>query len=109
LSPAFNHHQPSMVHVYEELTFCTLFNEQILAPIRKYVHLSKITEISSKHISHLVLHIIISNDNFQIIVKCVEITMYWCIDALCIMLFYHHECHDTHVFCNGGVFYKIHE
>ncbi len=51
-------------------------NQQILAPIRKYVHMSKINEIGSKHIFHLVINIIINNDNFQFILQCVKITMY---------------------------------
>ncbi len=66
-------------------------NEQILAPIRNYVHMSKINEIGSKHIFHLVINIIISNDNFHFILQCVEIIMHYVILS--------YECHNTYVFC----------
>jgi len=34
-----------------------------------------------------------------------------CIDASCIMLFYHHECHDTYIYfvSKGEFFFKLHE
>jgi hypothetical protein len=66
-------------------------NEQILAPIRKYVHMCKINEIGNKHIFRLVINIIISNDNFHFILQCVEIIMHY------VVLSY--ECHSTYVFC----------
>ncbi len=77
MSPALNHHQRLMAHLVKSLHL-NLFegNEQILAPIRKYVHMSQINEIGSKHIIHLVINIIISNDNFHFILQCVEIRMY---------------------------------
>jgi len=51
-------------------------NEQILSPIQKHVHMSKINEIGNKQIFHLVINIIINNDNFHFILQCVKITMY---------------------------------
>jgi hypothetical protein len=71
-------------------------NEQILSSIQKHVHISKINEIGNKQIFHLVINIIINNDNFHYICN---VSKSQCIDALCIMLFYHHECQNTYVFC----------
>jgi len=50
-------------------------NEQIFVPIRKYVHMSKVNEIDSKHIFHFIINIMINNDYFHFILQCVEITM----------------------------------
>ncbi len=50
-SPALNHHQPLMAHLYQELTFVPFWRQwPDSCPNRKYVHMSKINEMGSKHI-----------------------------------------------------------
>jgi hypothetical protein len=69
----------------------------ILPQVEKYVHMNKNNKIVSENTFHLLINIVGNNDIFCFTLQHIEITMYWCIMPLCIMLCYHHESHDTYV------------